>query len=713
LASKPHGTSPTFAFPQPPLWLLQLVFLGSFAIYTATLNPSLFRNDSPETITACVTLGVSHPPSYPLHTLLGRLFSFIPVGNPAMNLNFFSALLGAFRVFLFALNLWILLSAAAQRGANVKTNRFPLVAACLVGSLSFAFSKSYWSAALAAKGGIYILQILLELGFLFFLQLWIRTRKRQNQFLTEKPLYLSSFIFSLGLTNHWPTQMLLIPAIVLTTFAYLYADGFNAPKNFSLKPILVGFTILFISTSLYLYLPLRSHLYPRLNFGAPFTLHRFIDSLLRIDYSKTETLASFIPTALSTIQEKSFYISNHFIGEFNPAFLLLSIVGVFSLLRRGREYDLVFQLLVLSATLIAGLLYLQVIPIEYWHLDDHLLTTNWVTALLASCGAYSLITFCHNHAARWRGRRVFILGGLIFICLMPIFALLHNLSTNDQRKEFLFHGYGTALLKSMDKNALYFAESDYDYFSLLYLTEVEHKRDDTSLFLTPFLSKDYQAALFQRDPRLKSLVPFSVLSDAVNFQTGFFHWLGMTSIGYPIYCAFPNGPFMEMFLRNNASLSFRPEGFETRLNPLRDALSTNSQIDLLNDFWVHYLTPSNRSTNPINGLFLELCAHPYLNMAHYLMLKKDMTHWNWLYDRALSLISEQPWLAGEWAKRGEGDVLLGDKKEAVGAYEISAFQYLEAGMNEKAALILQKVLTLDPKNPDASQMLTTLHSPGK
>jgi hypothetical protein len=100
-------------------------------------------------------------------------------------------------------------------------------------------------------------------------------------------------------------------------------------------------------------------------------------------------------------------------------------------------------------------------------------------------------------------------------------------------------------------------------------------------------------------------------------------------------------------------------------------------------------------------------------MAHYLMLKKDMTHWNWLYDRALSLISEQPWLAGEWAKRAEGDVLLGDKKEAVRAYEISAFQYLAAGMNKKADTSLQKALTLDPKNLDARQMLTTLQTPGK
>ena len=64
-----------------------LVFLLCLAAYLPTLNPAFRADDSPETIAACVTLGIQHPPAYPLHTLVGRAFSFVPVGAAAFRLN--------------------------------------------------------------------------------------------------------------------------------------------------------------------------------------------------------------------------------------------------------------------------------------------------------------------------------------------------------------------------------------------------------------------------------------------------------------------------------------------------------------------------------------------------------------------------------------------------------------------------------------------------
>ncbi len=72
-----------------------LVFLACWAAYAHTLNPAFRADDSPETIAASVTLGIQHPPAYPLYTLMGRLFSFIPLGAPAFRLNFMAAFFGA------------------------------------------------------------------------------------------------------------------------------------------------------------------------------------------------------------------------------------------------------------------------------------------------------------------------------------------------------------------------------------------------------------------------------------------------------------------------------------------------------------------------------------------------------------------------------------------------------------------------------------------
>ena len=677
-----------------PAGLLPFLFLTTLAVYINTLGPALFRNDSPETITACVTLGVSHPPSYPLHTLLGRLFSFIALGNPAMTLNLFAAFLGSVGVCLFALNLWIFLSEFTVKAGTI-TNRIPLIATCLAGSFSFAFSKSYWSASLTAKGGIYVLQIVLELGLLLCLQFWIKSSGSRNF------LNVLIFVFSLGFINHWPTQMLLVPAISLLVLVRLLTGDPGSFKHFRWKQLLFSLTFPCLVASLYLYLPLRSHLYPRLNFGVPFTFLRFIDSLFRTSYFKVETLASFVPMALSTIQEKAVYISDHFLNEFDIWFLALSLLGVFAFLKRGRKEDLLFLLLVLLTTLVTNLIYLQVLPIEYWHLDDHLLTLNWVTALLSSTGLFFLFSYFLKQFTHWRNQALPLAEGTLLLCFFPISTLFGNLLVNDQKTEFLFHGYGIGLMRSMEKSSLYFAESDYDYFSLLYLEEVERKRSDLRLFLVPFLSKDYEYSLLQKDQKLKPIIPSIALMD----QPGFFQWIGNPLNGSPIYCAFSNGPFQEMFLRHNPSLSFRPEGLTIRIHPPGEASPSRRTVNLLDEFWVRYLMFYNRSPNHINRLFLELCAYPYLNMAQYLRFKGDWSAWDALNCNGLKLILEEPWLADEWARRAEEHLFAGEKSAAIGDYEASALGYGDAQLTEKSLMSLQKALALDPKNENIRQHL--------
>ena len=75
-------------------------FLVSFAIYLYTLFPSIAPyRDAGEMVTVVQTLGVAHPPGYPLYVLLGRVFvSVMPFGDAAYRLNVFSSLAGALTV---------------------------------------------------------------------------------------------------------------------------------------------------------------------------------------------------------------------------------------------------------------------------------------------------------------------------------------------------------------------------------------------------------------------------------------------------------------------------------------------------------------------------------------------------------------------------------------------------------------------------------------
>jgi hypothetical protein len=675
----------------PPLASILFIFLCSITVYILTLNPSLFRNDSPETITACVTLGVSHPPSYPLHTLLGHLFSLTTIGNPAMNLNFFSALLGAFGVSLFALNLWFLLSTGTPK-VRPKVTPSALIPACITGSLCFAFSESYWSNSLAAKGSIYILQSIIDLSFVLSAQSLIQDKTSRS----IKKFYFLFFLLSLGFINHWPTQILLVLVLLALYITILFSKK-NQTRLMGdfLKQTVMCFSIFFIVISVYLYLPLRSNLYPALNFNFPLSFHRFSHSIFRTDYSKVETLFTASANLLSTIQEKAIYISNHLINEFHPTFFVFVLLGLYFLSKIQKRLPLLFLLLVSLVTILASLLYLHVMPIEFWHMDDHLLGVNWAFGLLGGYGIF--VSFNALEKNSIIKNRYYIKIPLYILALAGIssLAFFKQLPLNDQKREFLYYGYGLEAMKSMDKNAFYYAESDYDYFSILYLKEIEKKRSDITLFLASLLGKNEEQTLtpLQRK-KLNLPLPLDF------FNTGAPERIPV------LYCAFTNGPVALAYLQHNNKFYFAPSGILIRAFPQEPFAGEN--LKLLDELWAKFLVPSKRSLNPINALFLEICAHPYFNTANYLKLRGDLTHWDCLYDEALSLIQEKSWLADEWSRRAEGDLLLGNKINALVDYENSAAEYLEIEKTNLAKENLQRALTLDPDNLNLKRALIGL-----
>lgn len=69
-----------------------LVFLISFTVYLLTLCPTVYVGDSGELIAASYTLGIPHPPGYPLFCILGKIFiTLIPIGSIAYRVNLLSA----------------------------------------------------------------------------------------------------------------------------------------------------------------------------------------------------------------------------------------------------------------------------------------------------------------------------------------------------------------------------------------------------------------------------------------------------------------------------------------------------------------------------------------------------------------------------------------------------------------------------------------------
>ncbi len=106
------------------------IFVLTLAIYNANLTSSLSYKsaDGNELATVCYTLGLAHSTGYPLYTWLGKLFTFIPVGDVAHRVNLMSAIMGAAGVallYLIMLTLIGVVQSVAGRSVTIKTGEGP------------------------------------------------------------------------------------------------------------------------------------------------------------------------------------------------------------------------------------------------------------------------------------------------------------------------------------------------------------------------------------------------------------------------------------------------------------------------------------------------------------------------------------------------------------------------------------------------------------
>lgn len=113
-----------------------LTFLGSFLVYFFTLAPTVYRLGSAELGTVAYNLGVPHATGYPLYVLIGKLFTYLPIGDVGYRLNLMSALFGAGT----ATVAYLLASLVSRR---------PIVSLAVSGSL--AFSYYFWASAVVAE----------------------------------------------------------------------------------------------------------------------------------------------------------------------------------------------------------------------------------------------------------------------------------------------------------------------------------------------------------------------------------------------------------------------------------------------------------------------------------------------------------------------------------------------------------------------------------
>ena len=132
------------------------VFAISAFVFITTVEPTTGFWDCGEFISVSYKLEVPHPPGAPLFLMLGRLFSFLSLGDTtqvAFWINMLSVLASSFTIlFMF----WTI-TLIARKIIPVKeeehrlANIMKVIGAATVGSLAFTFSDSFWFSAVEAE----------------------------------------------------------------------------------------------------------------------------------------------------------------------------------------------------------------------------------------------------------------------------------------------------------------------------------------------------------------------------------------------------------------------------------------------------------------------------------------------------------------------------------------------------------------------------------
>lgn len=449
-----------------------LAFAIPFALYMATLAPSVTFFDSGEFITATASLGSAHSPGYPLFLMFAKPFTWLPLGNIAFRVNMATA----FSSSLACLGVYFLTVKLLKEERLVKDEAFLMFArkaAALAAACCFAFTPRVWLQSNHDKP--YPLLAFISAVILYMLFMWRDHYKNGD----ERPafIYACSFLASMAMAVH-QTVVLLVPAWLVFM---LIIDWRIITR---VRELILATIFALLGFSIHLYLPFRATQKPMLNWGDPSNLYNFLWHFLRRGYGDEPHQRDL---SLLWAQIKAFSVPH----EFTWIGAALLLFALFSLWKKQRE--------VVAAYLIGGLVFLLVIagyfntPLEMIFLTEEFFTPLYlISAVLVGAGLYFLLGFAvsKSQLPDKFDSKIYAAVFVMFFSL-PICLGAANYYENDQHDNYISFDYATNSLRSLPQNAVMYTWGDSGAFPLWYLQGVERMREDVDLPHTPHLAFEW------------------------------------------------------------------------------------------------------------------------------------------------------------------------------------------------------------------------------
>ncbi|MFH1824903.1 MAG: DUF2723 domain-containing protein [Candidatus Firestonebacteria bacterium] len=443
-----------------------LIFIITFFVYLLTASPTVYVGDSGELISAAYVSGIPHPPGYPLFCMLGKLFTYFPLGTIAFRVNLVAAFFGSLTILILFLSLsaFFTFHYSQAKACDYQTSS-PINPApywyrvnwyAFFASLFFAFSRAFWSQCLMAKGALYIINVFFLILIIYFLVYWSFDRKKRY-------LCLASFFYGLCLTNHH-ISLGFFPAFII----FIFLKDKSVFKNYKL--LFKMFFLFLLGLSLYLYLPLMASYYPLINNGNPVSLNGMLEHILRKQYGSLSKNPHSLELAFNQVKYSLLLI----IEQFPLWIICLPILGLIGIFKKFKE--LFVLTIILFFTIIFGIVFgmnFDITPVvlevnKLFYIPLYLIIAIWL--FFGVCKLCELIKL-----------KFFNYALLVFLILGVIILICNNYKFNDKSKNYLAYEYGVNTLKVCKENAVIFASEDTPLYQLAYLQFVEKVRPDVAV----------------------------------------------------------------------------------------------------------------------------------------------------------------------------------------------------------------------------------------
>jgi len=471
-------------------------FLLPATIAVLFASPTVYWLDSPEFTAAVQTLGIPHPPGHPLYIMLVKPFTLLPIGSIAFRVSVASALFGAIASYLlFKLTFAIISKATPSATGGINAILSFVVAILTATSPGWLFQ--------CVRAEVYSLQIMLVIGAIYPLTLFsLRGEDRDDRL-----LYLSAFIFGLGLTNHHFIMLAALPASIPALVMLTKNRGGAGAAKTSVKMGLIALSGLLP----YLFIPLRSAAGAPISLGAIRTVADFFWVVSAKVYQK-----SMAKEHVVSLDDRTVDAIMTLMGELGPVLVIAALGGIYMLLRNPntRMSGVILFLLGTVTLLLRAIMGFDPFNPDYYGYMLPAITALSIAAAVFAAISIDVLRFAfpNMRAIPW-----ILSTALIILPASKLDVAKNKADLSSFRATRLFYNM---TMKDVEPNALVLT-SYYKLFFILWSAKyIDGSRPDVTV-INPqlFGYPGYLAAVIKERPDLKKLARSMVVNGKITEAT--------------------------------------------------------------------------------------------------------------------------------------------------------------------------------------------------